>query len=192
MKQGIEHKFGEKLRDVREKQGLTLKDIAGKLEVSESYISQIERNLVSPSLDTLLRLCEVLGIDPEYLFKEYRKKRAVDLVRSGERHTQSMPGMRYERLSSPPDMEEAHSIEAFLLHVEPGSERGSREYGHPGREWGLVLEGSAVLELGGENYTLEAGDSISFKTEYPHTLRNAGKAPLKAVWIITPPRRGTA
>jgi transcriptional regulator with XRE-family HTH domain len=190
MKQHIEHKFGEKLRDVREKQGLTLKDLAGKLSVSESYISQIERNLVSPSLDTLLRLCEELGIDPEYLFKEYRKKRVVDLVRAEKRHTQNMPGVRYEQLSSPPDMEEAHSIEAFLLCIEPGSERGSRIYGHPGREWGLILQGSAVLELGDASYTLKKGDSISFKAEYPHALRNTGDEPLEAVWIITPPRRG--
>ncbi|MBO7135339.1 MAG: helix-turn-helix transcriptional regulator, partial [Spirochaetaceae bacterium] len=64
-------RFGEKLRQVREKKGLTLKVVAQQAGVSESLVSQIERNKVSPAIDTLLALADVLDISLEYLFEEY-------------------------------------------------------------------------------------------------------------------------
>src|SRR5574344_3164187 len=77
--------FGEKLREVREKKKLTLKAVATKAGVSESLVSQIERNHVSPAIDTLLSLAEVLDINLEYLFEEYNRKRPVQIIRAGER-----------------------------------------------------------------------------------------------------------
>ena len=63
MKTGMKYKFGEKLRIVRERKGMTLKEVARQAGVSESLISQIERNRVSPSIDTLLQIADVLEID---------------------------------------------------------------------------------------------------------------------------------
>ena len=70
MKKRMRYKFGHKLRTVRERKGYTLKDVATEAEVSESLISQIERNKVSPSIDTLLLIADVLDIDHEYLFSD--------------------------------------------------------------------------------------------------------------------------
>ena len=69
------YRFGEKLRTVREKKGYTLKVVAQKAGVSESLVSQIERNRVSPAIDTLLTLADVLDINLEFLFEEYRRGR---------------------------------------------------------------------------------------------------------------------
>ena len=76
----VPYHFGEKLRQVREKKGYTLKVVAQKAGVSESLVSQIERNHVSPAIDTLLALADVLDINLEFLFEEYRKVRPVTII----------------------------------------------------------------------------------------------------------------
>ena len=79
------YRFGEKLRTVREKKGYTLKVVAQKAGVSESLVSQIERSRVSPAIDTLLTLADVLDINLEFLFEEYRRDKPVKIIRKDER-----------------------------------------------------------------------------------------------------------
>ena len=188
IKSNSKHQFGSKLRTVRERRGITLKQVAGKAGVSESLVSQIERNKVSPSVDTLLSIADVLGIDYEYLFSDYRKKGVVEIVRVAERSvTQSGP-LTMSRLSVREEIPGEHSVEAFMLEVAPGGEKGDPEYGHAGQEFGIILEGTAELHFSDEVYTLFKGDTVSFASRIPHILKNKGTAPLKAVWIVSPPR----
>lgn len=182
-------RFGEKLRAVREKQGLTLKDVAERAGVSESLVSQIERNRVSPAIDTLLALVEVLEIDLEYLFAEFKREGAVQVVRKGERRRIVSPKAVYERLAQTGDSHDEHGIEAYILEIPKGGESGSTEYGHAGKELGLIVEGSAEFHIGSKDYSLEAGDSISFSSNLPHVLRNTSDGTLRAFWVITPPRQ---
>lgn len=188
MKNKLKYKFGEKLRTVRERKGITLKKVAELAELSESLISQIERNLVSPSIDTLLTIADVLGIDHEYLFSDYRKTPQVEIVRADKRTRIVLESSVLHQLSILKDVPEAHDIEAFLLEIAPGKEKGSLEYGHPGKEFGLVLQGTARLIYGTEQYDLNVGDSVSFLSDTPHIFRNTGETTLEAIWIITPPR----
>jgi transcriptional regulator with XRE-family HTH domain len=184
----IKYKFGEKLREVRERRGLTLKKVAESAGLTESMISQIERNKVSPSIDTLMTLAEILDLDFEYLFTHFKKEKKVSLVHEGERKVITTGRVKYEQLSVIHDPEEEHSIEAFLLTVEPGAERGEKDYGHMGRELGFILEGRGELEYGDTVHDLAKGDAISFSSTIPHRMRNTGRTALKAVWITTPPR----
>jgi len=181
--------FGEKIRRVRERKGLTLKEIAAKAGVSESLISQIERNKISPSLDTLLTIVTVLNINIDYLFEDYKISSRVSIVRSAERNKAVQDGVVYNQLNVLSDPRDDYEIEALLLEIEPGSEKGSREYGHNGKEMGFLLQGNAELIYGKHTYQLYTGDSITFSSEIPHTLRNNGEGLLKTLWIITPPRR---
>lgn len=185
----MKYKFGEKLRKVRERKGMTLKEVAGKARVSESLVSQIERNKVSPSVDTLLQLADILDIDYEHLFRDYRQKRQVALLRAGERAVIRRGEVMLEQLSLAGETDTEPAIEAFLLEVDPGGEQGDREYGHTGREFGLLLEGCAELIYGNEKYQLEEGDTVSFPSDIPHIFKNIGKEPLRAVWVVTPPRK---
>jgi len=182
----MEHCFGEKLRTVRQRKGLTLKDVAGRAGVSESLVSQIERDKVSPAIDTLLKLAEVLEIDLDYLFRDLKRERAVKVVRSGERRTIEHKHIHYEQLALTEDQE--HGIEAYLIEIAPGADRGSDAYGHPGKELGVIVEGAGEFEIGTQVYRLEAGDSIAFASDLPHVLRNSGEVPLKAFWVVTPPK----
>lgn len=188
IKSKMKYKFGEKLRTVRERKKLTLKDVAGKAGVSESLISQIERNKVSPSIDTLLLIADVLDIDYEYLFSDYRQKRKVTIVRRTDRDSISRNKMTIQQLSVPGDGTADHAIEAFLLQIKTGGEKGDREYGHSGWEFGVILKGRAQLMYGNETYDLSEGDSVSFPSDIPHLFTNNGDHLLEAIWVVAPPR----
>ncbi len=184
----IKYKFGEKLRTVRERKGITLKAVAGSIGVSESLISQIERNKVSPSIDTLMTIAETLEIDLEYLFRDFKQNKAVSIVRKGEGHTLKLGAVSYRRLWEEGTSGDALQGEVLLLEIKQGGEKGDLEYGHPGKEFGFILQGSCELKYGTEVYELVTGDSVGFTSAIPHILRNNGNETLKAVWIITPPR----
>lgn len=188
IKQKMKYKFGEKLRTVRERKKLTLKDVAGRAGVSESLISQIERNKVSPSTDTLLLIADVLDIDYEYLFSDYRQKRKVAIVRYGDRDKISRSKMTIQQLSAVTTGTADHAVEAFLLQIEVGGAKGDPDYGHPGWEFGVILKGSAQLNYGNETYELYGGDSISFPSDIPHLFTNTGPDTLEAIWVVAPPR----
>lgn len=185
----MRYQFGEKIRAVRERRSLTLKEVADRAGVSESLVSQIERNRVSPAIDTLLSLADALDIDLEYLFSDYRKDRAIRIVRKEERAAFTRPGVLYERLAQLDGASQGRDgIEAYYISIDPGSKTGGKEYGHPGWELGIVAEGSAELTVGNETFSLDEGDSASFMADSPHVLINTGEKPLRVFWIITPPK----
>lgn len=92
------------------------------------------------------------------------------------------------QLSVNDELSKDSAIEAFLLEVSPGGEKGDREYGHAGMEFGIILEGQAELIYGSETYLLAEGDSVYFPSDMPHLLRNSDEKTLKAIWVISPPR----
>lgn len=95
----------------------------------------------------------------------------------------------YQQLSSIASPEgKTHAIEAYIIEIPAGEEKGNSEFGHAGKELGYILEGEATLDYGGFHYVLKEGDSVSFASDIPHTLKNQGKKTLKAVWVTTPPR----
>lgn len=184
----MKYKFGDKIRSVRERRSLTLRDVAEKAGVSESLVSQIERNRVSPAIDTLLALAEVLEIDLEYLFADLRKDRALKIVRKGERSSfRTKPGILYERLAQVEE-QGRDGIEAYDITITEGAETGNTEYGHPGWELGIVESGMAKLTVGNQTHVLKSGDSVSFRADSPHTLANNGSKPLRVFWVVTPPK----
>ena len=189
MKSKMKYKFGEKLRTVRERKGFTLKDVAKRAHVSESLISQIERNKVSPSVDNLLLIADILDIDYEYLFSNYRQKRLVSVLKASERGSIQKEKVVIHQLSINGDSAIEPEVEVFLLEIKKNGTTGGQEYGHPGREFGIILEGEAELLYGNESYTLSEGDSLSFSSDIPHEFKNRGAKVLKALWVVTPPRR---
>ena len=179
---------GDKIREVRERRKLTMKEVALAAGVSESLISQIERNRVSPALDTLGMLCEVLDLDLEYLFSGYKRTKSVHVVHPEDRERFEMKGVRYEKLARTANPGGTPALESYYLEIPPGGEKGNTEYGHVGQELGIVVEGTGELVYGKEVLGLKAGDSLSFGSDIPHVLRNTGPSALKAFLIITPPK----
>ncbi len=182
------YKFGEKIRLIRERKQITLKTIADAVNISESMISQIERNKVSPSIDTLLNIAEFLEIDIDYLFREFKQNKKVNITRNKTGNSLSSPDYRYSQLCSIPETEPLAPVETVWLEIEQGKEKGDIEFGHKGSEIGIIIEGEATLTYGTENYVLKQGDSISYSSDIPHIIKNSGKGIMKAVWILSPPR----
>ena len=185
----MKHAFGEKIREVRERRHLTMREVAERAGMSESLISQIERNRVSPAIDTLLKIIDVLEIDLDFLFRDFKKSRPVNLVRAGEKKRAVINGVIFEQLSHTFPTSEEHAIEAYFLEIPPGGKSGDDEYGHIGKELGVIVKGRAECTVGNQVYSLKEGDSISFSADAPHQIRNIGSRPLRAFWIITPPKR---
>ena len=185
----VPYHFGEKLRQVREHKGYTLKVVAQKAGVSESLVSQIERNHVSPAIDTLLALADVLDINLEFLFDEYRKKRPVQVIRANERPSINEDDITYEQLAKPSGSDTENSIESYVLHIPAGSHTHRGSYGHIGREFGIITKGKARLTYENTEYILEEGDSVSFSAGVRHVLENVGNCDLEAIWFVTPAQR---
>lgn len=185
----VPYRFGEKLRTVRERKGYTLKVVAQRAGVSKSLVSQIERNRVSPAIDTLLALADVLDINLEFLFEEYRRDRPVQVIRAGERRSIEEDEVRYEELAQPTEKDGVHALESYLVCIPPAGHTHRGSYGHLGRELGVIIQGKAQLQYESRVYDLDQGDSISFSASSPHTLVNTGDTELKAFWVVTPPQR---
>ncbi|MBN1525518.1 MAG: helix-turn-helix transcriptional regulator [Spirochaetales bacterium] len=182
------YQFGEKIRNVREKKGLTMKTVATEAGVTESMISQIETNKVSPSIETLLGIADVLGLDIDYLFSDYKKERKLNVIHKNGRNRMVMGKTVYEQLSKVDGANDDHAMEAYELELAPGGKKGSREYGHKGKELGIILEGNGEFSYGTKTYELKAGDSFSYDSDVPHELKNTGEKKLRAYWVTTPPK----
>lgn len=185
----VPYHFGEKLRAAREHKGYTLKVVAQKAGVSESLVSQIERNHVSPAIDTLLSLADVLDVNLEYLFEEYRKDRPVKIIRRDERPTVQEEDLTFEELGSPVSSDKENAFESYIFRIPAGSRTHRGSYGHIGREFGFINKGTAKLSYNGQEYLLETGDSVTFSSTVPHVIENAGDVDVEAIWFVTPPQR---
>ncbi len=185
----VPYHFGEKLRKVRERKGFTLKMVASRAGVSESLVSQIERNRVSPAIDTLLVLADVLDINLEYLFEEYRRERPVQVIKAAERRTITEDSVLFEELAKPAESDGQNAVESYVVNIPIGEHTHRGSYGHLGRELGVVVQGRGKLHYENLVFELEKGDSVSFSASSPHMLENTGDEPLKAFWVVTPPQR---
>ena len=179
-------KLGALLRAIRTSRQLTIKEVTAKAGVSSSLLSQIERNRISPSLDTLLQILEVYGVPPNKFFKDYETNSRVEIIRRDDRKIYQRKGFKYEKLCGDSQARGNHSFNAFFMELSPGQQRGDASDGHLGRELGIVVEGSAQLVYGEEIYEIHKGDSVSFFSEIPHVIKNSSDQIFQAYWVVTP------
>jgi transcriptional regulator with XRE-family HTH domain len=177
--------IGRILKVYREKTGKNQGDIAEKAGISVSMLSQIERGMVSPSIETLVAVCGVLDLDPSELFKKISSNPPVRIHHRGERLRNELPGVKYEQLMT--SQHPACQAELFLIEVEPGRNTSFSGGGHEGVEMGYVVSGDAVLTVDAREYRVSEGDSIYFNAQLPHQLANRGARVFRAVWSISPP-----
>ncbi len=184
----MKYPIGEKLRTIREKKKLTLKQVSQKAGVSDSLLSQVERNKVSPALDTLLSISDALDIDFDSLFWDYRKTKGLHITHQTNRDRFESDGIIFELLSSMNPSDPDHAIEAYLMKVPSHFNRDSVKSGHFGHEIGIILSGTGKIEFGDQFYPITTGDTLSFRSDIPHRLFNTGENDLTAIWIVTPPK----
>lgn len=184
--------IGKRIKKKRIELGLKGIDLAEKSGLSSGFISQIERNLVNPSVSTLKKIGNALNVPVGTFFeetdsKEERNEFSLDkspVVHENQRKILSPNnGVIFYLLN--PDM--SGDIEFILDILEPGATTGEELYSHPGEECGLILEGELEVILEDKKYLLKKGDSITFKSTILHRKTNTGKFKSISIWANTPP-----
>jgi transcriptional regulator with XRE-family HTH domain len=195
---------GRRLRARREKLGVSLRQFARELNVSASFISQLETGKTQPSVATLYAICSALGISIDDVFDmepdgdadespggATPARRARGDNGSGRRSPVVAPaqrrrivldsGVTWERLSSATNAD----FDFVFVRYDVGgsSNTDGRLIRHTGTECGYVLRGILEVTLGFETFRMAAGDAISYDSSTPHRLANVGDEPVEAVWF---------
>jgi transcriptional regulator with XRE-family HTH domain len=185
--------IGPRLRAQREHLGLSLRELARRIGVSASLISQIERDKVNPSVSTLYSLVRELRLgmgelfspegSPVPLASSPAELRAPTRVPADGRATINLAsGVTWERLTGGGDP----SVEFLRVVYNPGSESCPEDslVRHGGREYGYVMSGRLGVQISFDRYDLGPGDSISFDSSSPHRLWTLGAKPVEAIWVV--------
>jgi transcriptional regulator with XRE-family HTH domain len=177
--------FGARLRAAREAAGISLRELARRLDVTPSLLSQVERDLAQPSVGTLWAVVAELGISLDALFGpdgdpgDTGPAPRTMVQRAGERTALDLDGgVRWERLTPIPDP----GVVFALVTYPPGQEAAARVARHRGTEYGYLISGRLAIEVGDETLELGPGDSVVFASETPHRFRAVGTEPTCAVW----------
>jgi transcriptional regulator with XRE-family HTH domain len=196
---------GQRLRAERERRGLSLRELARRLAISPSALSQIETGRSRPSVGTLYAIVTELEISLDELFGSARLgdpggavagaatsaaagagEPGASLVqrRDSRKGLDLESGVRWERLT--PTSEPDADFLYVVYEVGGASSRPGTHMRHMGREYGLVLSGRLRVTIGfdEEQYELGPGDSIAFESSRPHRLENAGDEPVEAIWFV--------
>lgn len=181
----VKNEIGARIKQYRLSKGLTLKDIEVKAKVSATHVSEIERGMTSPTVGALAKIAEAMGTDVAY-FVEKRNLSKISVVRKRERRHMNYKewGATYHSLT----MDMPNPKISFLeVELEPGIKRPEETSVHDGEEFALVTKGVMEIIIGEEKYILKEGDSIHYKANKHHAMRNIGDARCKAIWVTMPP-----
>ncbi len=176
--------IGAKIRSTRLKLGLTQEELAARTELSKGFISQLERNLTSPSIATLVDILEALGTDTAAFFTASDANEKV--VFTPDDMFESENGDLRSKICWLVPNAQKNALEPILVSIEPGGSTAEDDP-HEGEEFGYVLSGNIILILGSKRLKLKKGDSFCFKPIEPHYIINSSKREAKLVWVATPP-----
>lgn len=175
---------GERLRSIRRARRCTLRTVADRSGLSESFLSQVERGRSSASIASLRRIADALGVSIADLF-EVDAMPGPRVLRRDERPALAFGVLGRKLLLTPRPLQ---SLEVFVGELEVGGSTGHQPYAHgDSEELFVVLAGEVQLEVGGEVFHLEHGDSIDYRSSTPHRATNAGNDLAEVMWIISPP-----
>jgi transcriptional regulator with XRE-family HTH domain len=176
---------GARLRAIRHLRRATLKAVAERASLSESFLSQIERGKASPSVASLTRIAAALGVTVADLFEAHESRADPRVLRRERRPTLGFGNSARKFLLTPRPLE---NLEVFTAEFVPGGSTGDEPYTHgDSEELVVVLSGRIQLQLGERLFELEAGDSIDYVSSTPHRVANAGDDVAEVMWIISPP-----
>jgi len=193
---------GAQLRERRFESGMSLRELARRLDVSPSLVSQIETGKIQPSVRTLYAIVSELGLSLDEIFELVgtaepagappapavvavpppRPASAGVVHRADERRVIELEsGVRWERMAAWEDLDVEFMIAVY--GVGGSSSADGRLMRHSGREFGLVLSGTLAVTVGFDDHVLGPGDSITFQSTTPHRLRNDGPVEVRAIWV---------
>ena len=175
--------IGDKIKRMRIEKGLTQEELANRCELSKGFISQLENDLTSPSIATLIDILEILGTNLKEFFSDDKDEKITykyeDMFET-ENHD-----LKYKLMWLVPNAQK-NEMEPIMITLDPGG-KYTEEEPHEGEEFGYVLSGTITLHLGDKSYKVKKNESFYIKPRSNHYISNSGKTSAKVIWISTPP-----
>jgi transcriptional regulator with XRE-family HTH domain len=185
------YEIGQKIRNLRLRKKIGLVDLGRHTGLSASMLSQLENGKLVPTLGTLARIAMVFDVGLDHFFADKKRRRAFLIVTAEERirfparQGAPKPDYFFECLAF---SAQEKSLQAYSAEFPRRSLAEVTEHYHEGAEFVHVLEGTLTIRYGGEDYVLEAGDSVYFDSSETHSYRGTSRTPARAVVVTTPPR----
>lgn len=176
---------GQKIRTMRKALGMSIKDLAEAANLSTGLISQIERDLVSPSVNAMLRIVDALHTTMGEFFEDVPSKKKPTIIRCGEHHMiDSDAADRRLRLLSP---ENRRHYEVVEMRFETTERKDVvPTIGESGEAFGFILAGRLTVMLDDVAYSVASGDSVVFDRSAKYALFNEGREPCLSIWVFMP------
>jgi transcriptional regulator with XRE-family HTH domain len=179
--EAISVNISDRLRELREERGLSIRALGRLSGLSANALSVIERGMSSPSVSTLYKIATALEIPVTAFFEETPPKQDVVVTKSSERNRiplyrglwEGLGGERYEG-----------AVEPFMVTLEAGSSSGRFAMAHSGHEFVFCIRGELIYEVGEETYALESGDALLFSASLEHRWHNPGKTVTNALIML--------
>lgn len=177
--------IGSRIKRLRVASNLTQDELALRADLTKGFISLLERDLTSVSIEALAQILDVFGINLAEFFRNlqggdervvFRRKDRVLLEGNEDEELIELliPGAQ------------GKIMDPVLVTIDPG--KHSLDQGHEGEEFGMVLSGSVVLEIeGGKPQKVRKGECFYFRSDRPHKLTNQGKVTARILWVVSPP-----
>jgi transcriptional regulator with XRE-family HTH domain len=203
--------LGARLKEVRQRAGMSLRELGRQADVSPSFVSQIENGRSQPSVATLYTFARLLNVSIDELFDQREAESTdralvdgwgpngsmnptnawhpsefanrISVVHPAHRSRLTMAeGVVWERLAATPE----HAVNFMKVRYAPGatSTAGGELQSHEGYEYGYVLRGTIEVTVGSESFILNEGESLGFDSSIPHVLRNIGEGDFEGVWFV--------
>lgn len=183
--------IGEKIKTLREEKQLSLDDLAEKVDLKPTLLSQIEADVVPPTLATLLNIAKVLGVSVDHFFIREETLEKIELTRVNERLSvtksresdQARMTYSYEALAY---RLKGKRMEPFLVEFDAEIEEKPIPLSHDGEEFCYCLEGEIEFITDDKRIILQSGDSLYFYSNIPHVLRGIGPGKPKGIFVLLP------
>lgn len=175
--------IGQKIKRLRVGLNLTQEELADRTELSKSFISQVERDLTSPSIATLVDILQALGTDLKEFFDDEPDSQIVFHDTDYFEKIDEESGITTEWII--PNAQK-NEMEPIRVTLDAGG-RTRAEDPHEGELFGYVLNGSITLHIGQQSYRAKKGESFYFRPNAHYYIEAAGKMPASFIWVSTPP-----
>lgn len=173
--------IGSKIKRLRQQLNLSQSELADRCELTKGYISQLENDLTSPSIATLIDILAALGTDLSEFFRKEDDRRITfsenDFI---EKHDDGMV-LKWIIPNA-----QKNEMEPVLVELLSGAST-SADFPHDGEEFGYVLDGKICITLGESKYVCKKGETFYYEASKSHNIKNVGKTPARILWVSTPP-----
>ena len=174
--------LGEKIKDLRLSCELTQEELADRCELTKGYISQLENDLTSPSIATLIDILSALGTDLKEFFSETEREEKITFNKNEfiDKETDE-----YTLNWLVPNAQK-NAMEPVHMTLNPG-QSADQDFPHDGEEFGYVLKGEIMLIIGKRKMKVKKGESFYFTANKVHQIINKASVPAEFIWVSSPP-----